>query len=174
MGAFRPRIAEASKTMRKDKDRPDTMTLPSSAPPASVLSKTAPAFSTWKIRLLTLLALSLVDGTYTVLRRYSRGVLVEVYSFNEVLLIAELLKLTFSIFMIRGNMRSSGDGRLVVRRCAELMMKSSKMLVLALLYGAGNILSYVALRRIGAGTFVIIAQLSNPPKKGIAVGRSSG
>lgn len=40
-----------------------------------------------------------------------------------------------------------------------LLLRSEKMLVLAVLYGAGNILSYVALRRIGAGTFVIIAQM---------------
>uniref|UniRef100_A0A7S1ZAT8 EamA domain-containing protein n=1 Tax=Trieres chinensis TaxID=1514140 RepID=A0A7S1ZAT8_TRICV len=114
--------------------------------------------SSWRLRIFTLLALCLVDGTYTVLRRYSRGVLMETYSFNEVLLVAEFLKLAVAVHMIRGSMMKERIEEPLSKRLVELIMKSRKMLVLALLYGAGNSLSYVALRRIGAGTFVIIAQ----------------
>lgn len=40
-----------------------------------------------------------------------------------------------------------------------LILNSSKMLVLAGIYGAMNILSFVALQYIGAGEFTICAQL---------------
>ncbi len=41
------------------------------------------------LRIVTLVCLLFTDGTYSILRRYSRGVLREIYSVNEVLLVAE-------------------------------------------------------------------------------------
>ena len=40
----------------------------------------------------------------------------------------------------------------------QLILKSRKMLTLAIIYGIGNIMSYYALARVGAGTFVVFAQ----------------
>ena len=40
----------------------------------------------------------------------------------------------------------------------DLIRRSRKMLTLAVIYGIGNILSYYALARVGAGTFVVFAQ----------------
>jgi len=113
----------------------------------------------WRLRLFTLLALCLSDGTYTVLRRYSQGVLREAYSFNEVLLAAEFLKLAFAVFMIQKTAAKDAEKKPLPQLLMGLVVRSQKMFVLAVLYGAGNILSFVALRRIGAGTFVIIAQM---------------
>lgn len=113
----------------------------------------------WRLRLFTLLALCLSDGTYTVLRRYSQGVLRETYSFNEVLLAAEFLKLVFAVVMVQQTAAQNAEKKPLPKFLLGLLLRSQKMFVLAVLYGAGNILSFVALRRIGAGTFVIIAQM---------------
>ncbi|KAL7532629.1 hypothetical protein ACHAXR_004747 [Thalassiosira sp. AJA248-18] len=131
-------------------------------------------------RLVTLLSLLLTDGTYTVLRRYSRGVLKETYSVNEVLLMAEFYKIFFSVFMMGGcssgsihdrglvtvdptvdvspKERGSRGGGLI-RHLFQLLLRSKKMLILSLIYGVMNVLSYYALARVGAGMFVVIANL---------------
>lgn len=107
------------------------------------------------LRFITLVTLLFSDGTYSILRRYSRGILFETYSVNEVLLVAEFIKLAFSCFMISSTKKPVG-------RCTNftnLILQSRKMLILALLYAVGNVLSYYSLARIGAGTFVVIANL---------------
>lgn len=133
------------------------------------------------LRLVTLVSLMLSDGTYTVLRRYSRGILQETYSVNEVLLVAEIIKMLFSTCMIartRTRVTRSGSSGSTEREAADgitggeyatttrlskhlfhLLLQSRKMLVLAATYGLGNSLSYYALARVGAGTFVVIANL---------------
>jgi len=93
------------------------------------------------LRFVTLCALLLSDGTYTVLRRFSRGVLLETYSVNEVLMGAEFIKLAFSCYMMSG-----GVG---LARLTNLLLRSKKMLILAAIYGLGNVLSYYALARVG-------------------------
>ena len=122
-------------------------------------------------RLGTLFALMLMNGVDTVLRRYSQGILKETYSVNEVLLVAECLKMTFSAYMIAkfGSGSETGGGNVAGGKQSkhkslsadllQLLLQSRKMLILVMLYGAGNWLSYYALARIGAGSFVVIANL---------------
>ena len=126
-------------------------------------------------RLGTLFALMLMNGVDTVLRRYSQGILKETYSVNEVLMVAECLKMTFSACMISrfgsGNDSDGGSGgsiagekqskpnKSLAAELLQLLLQSGKMMLLVLLYGAGNWLSYYALARIGAGSFVVIANL---------------
>ena len=138
-------------------------------------------------RLVTLTSLLFTDGTYTLLRRYSRGVLNETYSVNDVLLVAEIIKLSFSCYMISrgtGTSEHGGGGDdnnddaenetlllasskararkptlMTFHYLVNLLLRSKKMLLLALIYGVGNVLSYYALAQIGAGTFVVIANL---------------
>lgn len=50
------------------------------------------------------------------------------------------------------------EGDTIFSRLAYLIKKSRKMFVLAAIYGAMNILSYISLRNIGAGIFTIFAQ----------------
>jgi len=52
----------------------------------------------------------------------------------------------------------------------DLLLRSKKMLVLAVIYGVGNVLSYYALAQIGAGTFVVIANLKTLTTAGFSVG----
>jgi len=92
-----------------------------------------------------------------VLRRLSRGVRFEKFDVNEVLFVSEVIKLVFSIYMITGNSNNQKNAPLA-KVLLDLIVKSKKMFILALIYGVGNILSYYALARVGAGTFVVFAQ----------------
>ena len=143
-------------------------------------------------RLVTLTSLLFTDGSYTLLRRYSRGILNETYSVNDVLLVAEVIKFGFSCYMIL-SFGSDGDGDdgdidrvndaplasskkgtrkprfVTVHYLRNLLLHSKKMLLLAVMYGVGNILSYYALAQIGAGTFVVIANLKTLTTAGFSV-----
>jgi solute carrier family 35 (UDP-sugar transporter), member A1/2/3 len=123
------------------------------------------------VRMMVLLILCLQNSLFTVLRRYSQGILLETYSKYECLLVGEVIKIFFSAWMIRQNLISSRSNKnknvepdqLVVdesfrHRLLYLLETSKKMMVLALIYGAMNILSFVALRNIGAGMFTVFAQ----------------
>jgi UDP-sugar transporter A1/2/3 len=106
-------------------------------------------------KLMVLMILCLQNSVFTVLRRYSQGILKEDYSKHEVLLVGEVIKMVFSAYMISGIL-PNGDTLSI--RLRYLTKKSWKMLFLALLYGCMNILSYISLRNIGAGMFTIFAQ----------------
>jgi UDP-sugar transporter A1/2/3 len=71
------------------------------------------------------------------------------------LLVAELIKVVFSAWMITGTL-PEGDN--IGSRLAYLINKSRKMIVLAAIYGVMNILGYVSLRNLDAGFFTIFAQ----------------
>jgi solute carrier family 35 (UDP-sugar transporter), member A1/2/3 len=144
-------------------------------------------------RLLVLVVLCLQNSLFTVLRRYSQGVLQEVYSKvsakyliwkspskypflevcpllkvllsffptllslqHELLLVAEIIKIAYSAWMIS---KGLPEGKSVSAQLFYLIETSRKMLVLAFIYGAMNILSFVSLRNISAGMFTIFAQL---------------
>jgi len=119
-------------------------------------------------RLMVLVVLCLQNSIFTLLRRYSQGVLRETYSKHELLLVSEIIKILYSVYMIQGNLKaavseSGGDGvppqqRTLKAQLIYLVKSSQKMLVLALIYGAMNILSFVSLRNISAGMFTIFAQ----------------
>jgi UDP-sugar transporter A1/2/3 len=110
-------------------------------------------------KMMVLVLLCLQNSMFTVLRRYSQGVLKENYSKHEVLLVGEVIKLAFSAWMIKGGMEEgTNEGTNFQERLKYLAMTSRKMAVLALIYGAMNILSFISLRNIGAGMFTIFAQ----------------
>ena len=74
----------------------------------------------------------------------------------EVLLVGELIKMAYSAYKISASL---GPGEKAGPKLQYLLRRSSKMAVLALIYGAMNILSFVSLRNISAGMFTIFAQL---------------
>lgn len=108
------------------------------------------------IKLLVLCLLCMQNTLFTVLRRYSQGVLKENYSKYEVLLAGELIKMAYSAYRISSSL-NSGDK--AAPRLKYLLRRSSKMAILAMIYGAMNIVSFVALRNISAGMFAVFAQL---------------
>ena len=111
-------------------------------------------------RALVLAALLMQNVGYTLLRRYSQGVLHEKYSFSELLLLAELVKLVVAAIVTAGDdAPSDAPSGQPLRKIAWLAANSGKMLVLAAIYGGMNLLSFVAIRRITAAAFTVCAQL---------------
>jgi len=106
-------------------------------------------------KFMVLVILCLQNSIFTVLRRYSQGILKEDYSKHEVLLVGEVIKMVFSAYMIAGILP---NGDTLFSRLKYLARKSWKMFFLAFMYGCMNILSYISLRNIGAGSFTIFAQ----------------
>jgi len=114
--------------------------------------------------------LSLQNSSYTLLRRYSTGVLHERASSQAILAVGELIKLAFSFCMImREHAAGKRDGkpgaeyavggpRWFAAVGARLVATSAQMLVPALIFLAMNLLSFVALRRISASAFTLIQQ----------------
>lgn len=115
------------------------------------------------MKLMVLIILCLQNSIFTVLRRYSQGVLKEIYSKHEVLLVGEFIKILFSAWMISKDLpqerQQEGFPNGLKNHLQYLTRTSAKMFILALIYGAMNILSYVSLRNIGAGIFTIFAQM---------------
>eukprot|EP00485_Elphidium_margaritaceum_P001898 CAMPEP_0202697846 /NCGR_PEP_ID=MMETSP1385-20130828/11144_1 /ASSEMBLY_ACC=CAM_ASM_000861 /TAXON_ID=933848 /ORGANISM="Elphidium margaritaceum" /LENGTH=383 /DNA_ID=CAMNT_0049354401 /DNA_START=102 /DNA_END=1253 /DNA_ORIENTATION=- len=117
------------------------------------------------LRYFFLCALCLQNSSYTLLRRFSTGILMEHVSDSSVLIGGELIKLLVSAFMsffapsfgIHIGTMPMPDGRLA--HLHKLIKTSPKMAVPALVYYCMNRLSFVALRRIDAGTFTVVAQL---------------
>lgn len=109
------------------------------------------------IKLGVLCILCLQNSCFTVLRRYSQGVLKETYSKHEVLLFGEVVKMIFSAYVISTQKRN--DASSFMKHVTKLTFTAQKMYALSLIYGLMNILSYVALRNVSAGIFTICAQL---------------
>ena len=65
--------------------------------------------------------------------------------------------MVFSAMMISRALPPGGES--TTSRLSYIVRKSNKMLFLSFIYGSMNILSFVALRNIGAGLFTIFAQL---------------
>jgi UDP-sugar transporter A1/2/3 len=112
------------------------------------------------VKVAVLIVLCLQNSVFTVTRRYSQGVLKESYSKHEVLLFGEIVKMIFSAYMIR-SMEDiyTAKGKSFTQHIKLLTITANKMLILSIIYGIMNILSYIALRNISAGVFTICAQL---------------
>lgn len=113
------------------------------------------SYSMNSTKMAVLLILCLQNSIFTVLRRYSQGILKEQYSSYEVLFLGEIVKIVFSAWMISGSLNV---GESIGGRLTHLTKKCAKMAVLAGIYGCMNILSFVALKNIGAGSFTVFAQ----------------
>jgi len=137
--------------------------------PSSIDSTTGKANATTAeyqyIRYFFLVALCLQNSSYTLLRRWSTGILMERVSDSSILIGGEVIKLAVSFFMTFfgpsfglniGNMPMP-DGK--VAHFQKIIRTSAKMAVPAFVYYCMNRLSFVALRRIDAGTFTVVAQL---------------
>ena len=72
------------------------------------------------------------------------------------LLVGEIIKMIYSAYKVGDSLER---GERAGPKLRYLLRRSAKMLVLALIYGAMNILSFVALRNISAGMFTVFAQL---------------
>lgn len=125
------------------------------------------------LRTAVLVLLCLQNSVYTLLRRYSQGVLKEKYSYAAVLLVGELIKLVcsgfFAAFLWPSDSGSNAGAGAGVSKMIFLIKNSAKMLFLAVVYAAMNMLSFVAIKRIDAGAFTIVAQMKILTTAGFSV-----
>lgn len=119
-----------------------------------------------ELRYVFLVLVCLQNSAYTVLRRYSRGILQEKYSPSSVLAVSELLKFFVAAALVEGpngaaQQVSEGLHSTAGRRAAVLhaVRHSRPMAVPAAAYMIMNVLSFLAISRIDATVFAMIAQL---------------
>lgn len=132
------------------------------APPVPAAQAGAASSSTpaqLRTRMLCVCCLCLQYAAYALLRRYATGILKEDWSMASVLGAGEAIKFVVSLAAIGSSASASEapEGPLSERTC-YLLRHSAKMAVPAVLYLMMNMLGFVALRRVDAGTFAIIQQ----------------
>ena len=119
------------------------------------------------LRSAILIGVCLQNAGYTLIRKYSTQT--ENVSSKEVLLVAEAIKLIIATWLTVTSTEKSDAQGVGFAKLKWLLAHSGKMLVLAGIYGAMNILSFVALQYIGAGEFTICAQLKILTTAGFSV-----
>lgn len=125
------------------------------------------SLGTHSLKTAILILLCLQNACYTLVRKYSTAN--ENVSSKEILLVGEIIKIAFSVYVLLTYHEvsdSQGEG---LAKLLWLIKHSGKMFTLAGIYGAMNILSFVALQYIGAGEFTICAQLKILTTAGFAV-----
>jgi len=128
-------------------------------PQPSAAPADSPGISNF-MRMAILLAVTVQNTGYALVRRYSRGHLGERYSTSSVLLVMEVAKIALSAQQIAFGKHPSDvpDGS-ALSKYWFLIMHSWKMVVPAVTYLVMNIMGFVALQHLDASTFSIIAQM---------------
>ena len=140
--------------------RERTSSLPEAAPAAAAEALQGFLSSGMFMRLTILVAVTLQNTSYALVRRYSRGFLKERYSTSSALLAMELVKLALSMHMVVfSGAESDVPAGSAVSKYIYLIAHSWKMMVPAVIYLVMNILGFVALGHLDASTFSIIAQM---------------
>lgn len=114
-----------------------------------------------------LILICVQNAGYSLIRKYS--VANENVSSKEILIVAEFLKMIISVYMTLNDTEESDAEGKGLAKLMWLLKNSGRMFVLAGIYGAMNILSFVALEYIGAGEFTICAQLKILSTAGFSV-----
>jgi len=103
-----------------------------------------------------LVSLALVDCAITIARRVALAIDGVVIHRSAVLLVNEVLKLTFSFVCVASKKNPERSPRAYF---ASFMYGSFQLFPICLLYLLANLISYTALRRIPASVFAAISQL---------------
>jgi len=111
-------------------------------------------------RVLCVVFLCIQYSAYVLLRRYATGILHEPWGAASVLGAGEVIKFCLSLVMIMGDPANSEAPRElpIGARLRFLLTNSAKMAVPACMYLIMNMLGFVSLNRIDAGTFAVIQQ----------------
>lgn len=80
-----------------------------------------------QIKVLVLVILCLQNSLFTVLRRYSQGILKEDYSKHEVLLFGEVVKVLFSAYMVSKQSEVTERKKSVKVHITHLLRTANKM-----------------------------------------------
>lgn len=119
---------------------------------AGISSMGSISLKTW-----ILILICVQNAGYSLIRKYS--VATEDVSSKEILIVAECLKVMIAGYIVFNSTEQSDAQGVGFEKIIWLIRNSGKMFILAAIYGAMNILSFVALQYIGAGEFTICAQL---------------
>jgi solute carrier family 35 (UDP-sugar transporter), member A1/2/3 len=115
------------------------------------------------LRNTILLALCAQNAGFTLLRRYSQGVLKQSYDYSSLLLVGEVIKLLSSAYVTAYGHGTTDDTDLKhlsgLAKLSYLARHSTKMLLLSVIYGVMNIFSFISLARISAVEFTVASQL---------------
>ena len=106
-------------------------------------------------KLLLVGLLCLQNALYSLLRRYSQGVLNETWNPSSTLLFGEFVKLVVATIMFTREPGNALSGLPALLRWKQ----AYKMFVPAFIYFVMNLLSFYALQRIDAGVFTVLGQL---------------
>ena len=90
--------------------------------------------------------------------RYSKDVLKETYSGTEVVLVGEMIKFFFSLYMVVHDRSTDLQGS-TAQKVFWLVSHSKKIIVLVVLYTIANVLSYQALARVEASVYTVTSQM---------------
>jgi UDP-sugar transporter A1/2/3 len=122
---------------------------------------TASSSSLALVKAMVLLCLMMQNAGHALLTRYA-SVLKLKYRSSEVVMVAELIKLVVSIYLAYNPEKG-------FRRFIYLMFRSNKIIVLVILYGIGNLLSYFILSRVDASVYTVGSQLKILSTAGLSV-----
>lgn len=123
----------------------------------------------FRIRWFVLIILCFQNSGHALLTRYSQGVLHEKYSSTEVVLVGEIIKLLFSLYLILVDNEESDALGVGLHKILWLILNARKVIILVVLYSVGNILSYYALARVDASAYTVCLQLKALTTAGFAV-----
>ena len=102
------------------------------------------------LRTMILIGVCLQNAGYTLIRKYST--MTENVSSKEILLVGELIKMAISGHLLLQNAMTQAEHTSAqgvgINRLAWLIANSSKMFILAMIYAAMNILSFIALQYV--------------------------
>ena len=148
--------AESAKLLEEEKEQVVVLQVqsPEQAP--------VPPRPAWRLKLAILLAVTLQNTAYALVRRYSRGHLRESYSASSALFVMEVAKLLFSAVQIKvsGAPSDVPEGTALSKYAHLLeLRRSAKMAVPAVIYLVMNILGFLSLSHIDASTFSIVSQM---------------
>lgn len=111
------------------------------------------------IRWFVLVFLCCQNSGHALLTRYSQGILHEQYSSTEVVLVGELIKITFSAYCVLCTKQDSDTPGSGITKLLWLAFNARKIIILVVLYSVGNVLSYYALARVDAAAYTVCLQL---------------
>lgn len=121
------------------------------------------------IKGFVLLALALQNASHALVGRYSKGILQETYDATEVVMVAEVIKCIVSGIIAYHDTAETDSVGVGYEKLVWLLKNSSKTLLLVVLYGAANILTYISLANIDAATYSVLLQLKTLTTAAFAV-----
>jgi hypothetical protein len=114
-----------------------------------------------RIKLFVLITLLIQNSGQALITNYSQGILKEKYSLPEVILVTEMIKLSISCYLTLQTKEEHGSPLIGsgVNKLIWLLMNSSGVLLVVVLYSFQNVLSFYAQSKVEASLYSVLTQL---------------